>query len=292
VTEYETTGPDGEPTLALHPLCALFPRMKGAELEELAEDIRRNGQREPGTLYQSKIIDGGNRFEGCRIAGRKFRAREYKGDDPLGFVLATNYRRRHLTLEQRRQFRQGVIKLYPDKSDRALGELLGVDHKTIAADRAALEQTGEISPVERRTGLDGKARQQPAPKPPRPIGVKIDKVTVDPAITAAGIDRVNAMLKRPPIAHDYVPPPEPTAPIPNQQEISARVDLARSISAERLAQIPEQPDDDYGSLSFRVPADPKRMAKCILDKVGHQRASEVLDALAALLAPPQTKTPQ
>jgi hypothetical protein len=75
VTEYETIGPDGEPTLALHPLCALFPRMEGPELEEFAEDIRRNGQREPGTLYQSKIIDGGNRFQGCRITGRKFRAR-------------------------------------------------------------------------------------------------------------------------------------------------------------------------------------------------------------------------
>jgi hypothetical protein len=98
------------------------------------------------------------------------------------------------------------------------------------------------------------------------------------------------MLKRTSIAHEDVPPPEPTAPIHSQQEISARVDLARSSSAERLAQIPEQPDDDYGSLSFRVPADPKRMARRILDTVGHQQASEVLDALAALLAPRQTQT--
>jgi len=121
-----------------------------------------------------------------------------------------------------------------------------------------------------------------------------NNVTVqgDPARVAAEVNQVNATLNRPPVAHDYVPPPEPTAPIPNRQEISVRVDLTRLSSAERLAQIPEQPDDDYGSLSFRVPADPKRMAKCILDEVGHQQASEVRDALTALLAPPQPKTPQ
>src|SRR5262249_45092123 len=38
------------------------------------------------------------------------------------------------------------------------------DHKTVGAVRKAKEATGELSPVEKRVGADGKARKQPAKK--------------------------------------------------------------------------------------------------------------------------------
>jgi hypothetical protein len=47
----------------------------------------------------------------------------------------------------------------PERSDRAIAKELGVDHKTIGAARK--EMNGEISPVDKRIGRDGKARRLP-----------------------------------------------------------------------------------------------------------------------------------
>jgi len=58
-------------------------------------------------------------------------------------------------------------KSYPAKSDRAIAAEIGVDHKTVAKARKA---TGENSPVEKRTGKDGKARKksgEPNDSPPQ-----------------------------------------------------------------------------------------------------------------------------
>jgi len=139
--------------------------MTGAEFDELAENIRQHGQHEPGTVLDGKILDGRNRYVACERAGIPFRARQYAGPDPLAFVISANIHRRHMTIEQRQQFREAIIKRHPEMSDRFLARLVQVDHKTIAADRARLESTGEHSPVEKRTGNDGKSRKHPACKP-------------------------------------------------------------------------------------------------------------------------------
>jgi hypothetical protein len=76
-------------------------------------------------------------------------------------VLALNIHRRHLTAEQKRDLIAQVLKLQPETSDRKIGEAVKADHKTVASVRAELESTGEISPVEKRVGADGKARKQP-----------------------------------------------------------------------------------------------------------------------------------
>lgn len=51
----------------------------------------------------------------------------------------------------------------PKESDRAIGDRLGIDHKTVAKARKA---TGEKSPVERR-GKDGKVRRLPIRPEPK-----------------------------------------------------------------------------------------------------------------------------
>ena len=40
-----------------HPLAELFPMISNDELQELAEDIRKNGMIEPITLCQGKVLD-------------------------------------------------------------------------------------------------------------------------------------------------------------------------------------------------------------------------------------------
>ncbi|WFP92754.1 MT-A70 family methyltransferase [Ensifer adhaerens] len=84
-----------------HPLAALFPMIPDDELRELADDIAAHGQQQPVWLLDGAIIDGRNREAACHMAGIDAWTKEYEGDDPLGFVLSLNLRRRHLSESQR-----------------------------------------------------------------------------------------------------------------------------------------------------------------------------------------------
>jgi hypothetical protein len=68
---------------------------------ELKESIKSNGLIEPITLYQGEILDGRNRYTACLLLGIKPVFEEYKGNDPLQFVLSKNINRRHLSESQR-----------------------------------------------------------------------------------------------------------------------------------------------------------------------------------------------
>lgn len=83
--------------LELHPLCTLFPRLAGPEFEALKADIVANGQREPITVHEALVLDGGNRYRACIEAGVEPLLREFTGSDPVSFVLSANLHRRHLT---------------------------------------------------------------------------------------------------------------------------------------------------------------------------------------------------
>ena len=85
-----------------HPACLLFPKLGKAELQELADDIKANGLRNPVVRYQGKILDGRNRLSACEIAGVKPRFVEWNGTgSPVEWVISENLIRRHLTSSQR-----------------------------------------------------------------------------------------------------------------------------------------------------------------------------------------------
>ena len=84
-----------------HPLCKLFPTLEKDELTTLANDIKTNGLVGSITLYEGQILDGRNRHMACLLAGVEPKFREFKGDDPLSFVISVNLHRRHLTISQR-----------------------------------------------------------------------------------------------------------------------------------------------------------------------------------------------
>ncbi len=83
--------------IPLHPLCTLFPRMDGEAFATLVADIKANGQREPITLVDGMILDGGNRYRACLAAGREPQFVPFTGDNIVSFVLSANLHRRHMT---------------------------------------------------------------------------------------------------------------------------------------------------------------------------------------------------
>lgn len=116
--------PDGHPGEGLRRLPGLTPRpvhllatgwrmLNEAELLELAEDIRKNGQIEPTYLLDGEILDGRNRERACHVLGREARyedldrAQFLDVDGELdveriaAWVIAKNDRRRHDTPQVR-----------------------------------------------------------------------------------------------------------------------------------------------------------------------------------------------
>lgn len=76
--------------------------MPEAELMELAEDIKRNGQRESVVVLDGMILDGWHRMQACQIAGIPCKARDFPADgDAFGYVKSKNLHRRSMTASQR-----------------------------------------------------------------------------------------------------------------------------------------------------------------------------------------------
>jgi hypothetical protein len=84
-----------------HPYAEIFPLIDDADFDQLADDIKAHGLREPIWTYEGQILDGRNRFMACAAAKVNPQFRQYTGTDALAFVLSLNVHRRHLTESQR-----------------------------------------------------------------------------------------------------------------------------------------------------------------------------------------------
>jgi hypothetical protein len=85
----------------VHPAADLFPMMAAEELKDLAADITNRGLLQAIVLdAEGRILDGRNRHAACGIAGVEPRFTTYEGDDPVGYVLAANIARRHMSKGQ------------------------------------------------------------------------------------------------------------------------------------------------------------------------------------------------
>ena len=89
--------------MEFHPIANIFPLLSGDELQELADDIRERGLKEPIWTYEGKILDGRNRSAACRIAGVEPEIKEFRGtaEEAFRHVWSLNFHRRHMTQSQK-----------------------------------------------------------------------------------------------------------------------------------------------------------------------------------------------
>ena len=158
-------------SITVHPLADSFPMMSDGELQELAADIKRDGQRIPvlfATINGEKVlIDGRNRLAACFMLDREPQSQVAAIEDAAeieALILSLNVHRRHLTPEDRARYLQAVIKSDPEKSDREIARETGAHHSTVAEHRKRLETTGGVPPVRQRKGKDNRTRKLPTKK--------------------------------------------------------------------------------------------------------------------------------
>ncbi len=89
-------------SLDFHRAANEFPLLDDERIDELADDIRAHGQREPIRTHRGLIVDGRNRYLACRKAGVQPRIERLPDDaDPFAYVWSVNGERRDLTQDQR-----------------------------------------------------------------------------------------------------------------------------------------------------------------------------------------------
>ena len=86
--------------IRVHEYALIFPAMPEQQFSDLIDDIRNNGLIEAIWLYEDQILDGRHRYLACMECGIEPSFRNYEGNDPVGFVLSLNARRRHCTQQQ------------------------------------------------------------------------------------------------------------------------------------------------------------------------------------------------
>jgi ParB-like chromosome segregation protein Spo0J len=87
-----------------HEFATVFPMLGDDDLQQLADDIERNGQRFPVIVDEDGLVlDGRNRATACRMLGIEPRVEVFSGSDAekLEYVVSLNLSRRHMDTSQR-----------------------------------------------------------------------------------------------------------------------------------------------------------------------------------------------
>jgi hypothetical protein len=134
-----------------HPIADIWPMATPEESNEIAEDIRKNGQREDIVMLDGLILDGRQRYRGCLKAGVEPRFVEFgrdpsHGTDPLAYVIS-KHTRRNLTTTQKAKVADRLT-TFTWGGDRSKPPTGGLNETYTQAQAAAATNVGERS-VER-----------------------------------------------------------------------------------------------------------------------------------------------
>jgi len=171
-----TEGADLPP---VHPAADVLPLLAGDDFDRLVADVEANGLIEPVWMFEDPalgrvLLDGRNRWRACAAAGVKVKTRTYTGADPIGFSVALNVARRHLTVGQLAAVAHKVLPLYEAEAAARKVELSGT----------------RADPTE-QVGAD---RHQPPPEPG--LVIRAPRATDRAAKAIGGSARSLARYKR------------------------------------------------------------------------------------------------
>ena len=144
----------------------VLPDLSAEDFAALRADIAARGVLVPVEYDEDgNILDGHHRVRACEELGLtdwpRFIRKGLSEADKRVHARQLNLARRHLNRDQKRDLIAAQLRETPEKSNRQVAEGLGVDHKTVAAVRGAVEATGEIPQLEKTVGADGKERRKP-----------------------------------------------------------------------------------------------------------------------------------
>jgi len=135
----------GQPYLEPHPFAEMFPRMQGKNFVDLVTSIKDDGLEELIVTFEGKILDGRNRYAACIEAGVGPDTDEYKGDDPLGYVLRKNLHRRQLQTSQRAMAGARLATLKNgQRADEVSGTSIDVAANTFSVGRASIDRAKSV----------------------------------------------------------------------------------------------------------------------------------------------------
>lgn len=128
----------------VHPVASLFPMIDDESLNALAEDIKKNGQREPiivayldeAMIDEPVVIDGRNRHAACELAGiepefkfvMSLNDRELSPQVIADWVISHNLHRRHLTTSQKAMVGQGYLEFLRAEAKKRQGKRNDLDN--------------------------------------------------------------------------------------------------------------------------------------------------------------------
>jgi len=137
------------------------PRLGGENDEHSRTLAESDANLPPIIVHRStmRVIDGMHRLRAARLRGEKeIAAVFFDGTADDAFVLAVEANIGHglpLSLADRKAAALRIVKTYQHWSDRAIGRVTGLAHKTIAAIRRA---SGDVAQLHTRVGRDGRVR--------------------------------------------------------------------------------------------------------------------------------------
>jgi ParB-like chromosome segregation protein Spo0J len=123
--------------LVAHPFANEQRMMNEREFETLKASIKTDGLIRPIELYESKILDGRNRYKAALAVEYKFRISDFVifvGTNEQAWTRANadNVARRHLTDDDKKILVRRMLEEHPERSNRKIAQLCGVSHPTVA----------------------------------------------------------------------------------------------------------------------------------------------------------------
>jgi hypothetical protein len=138
------------------------PRLSGKDDKHIRILAESDNQLPPILVHRStmRVIDGVHRVHAAKLRSQhQIQARLFDGDEPSSFVLAVHTNTTHglpLSIKDRKAAAERILRYFPHWSDRAVGSVTGLAHRTVASVRAYIPEQ-EVQ-AGTRTGRDGRRR--------------------------------------------------------------------------------------------------------------------------------------